>query len=116
MNPLRRCAVVFLIAALTQFTAVADTSITYSEAIKHAEHSVFHLQQQQVIAEHWSSISPKYAQKASSTTQDQLWIVRFIDPQARKFNEQNLYLILSDSGQLIDYSYQLPTSYLLVQP
>lgn len=116
MNPLRRSAVVFLIAALTQFTALADASMTHSEAIKHAEHSIVQLQQQQVIAEHWSSISPKYAQKASSTSQEELWVVRFIDPQARKFNEQNLYLILSDSGQLIEYSYQLPTSYLLVQP
>ncbi|MDF3124580.1 DUF6488 family protein [Rheinheimera sp. 1928-s] len=105
-----------MIAALTQFTALADASMTHSEAIKHAEHSIVQLQQQQVIAEHWSSISPKYAQKASSTNQEELWVVRFIDPQARKFNEQNLYLILSDSGQLIEYSYQLPTSYLLVQP
>ncbi|EGM76197.1 hypothetical protein Rhein_3607 [Rheinheimera sp. A13L] len=116
MNPLRRCAVVFLIAALTQFTAVADESLTHSEAIKHAEHSIVQLQQQQSIAQHWSSISPKYAQKASSATQKHLWVVRFIDPQARKFNEQNLYLILTDSGQLIEYSYQLPTAYLLVQP
>lgn len=116
MNPRRRRAVVFLIAALTQFTTLADASITHSEAIKHAELSISELQQQQVIAEHWSSIAPKYAQKAASATIKNLWVVRFIDPQARKFNEQNLYLVLSDSGQLIEYSYQLPTSYLLVQP
>lgn len=116
MNPLRRRAVVFLIAALTQFTTIADASLTHSEAIKHAELSITELQQQQAIAEHWSSIAPKYVQKALSATEQNLWIVRFVDPQARKFKQQNLYLILSDSGQLIEYSYQLPTSYLLVQP
>lgn len=115
MNPLRRRAVVFLIAALTHFSTLADAYSTHSTAIKHAELTISELQQRQVIAAHWSSVTPKYVQKASSTSQKDLWLVRFVDPQARKFNEQNLYLILSDSGQLIEYSYQLPTSYLLIQ-
>ena len=116
MNPLRRYAVVLTIAALTSFTTVANTALTESQLRKHAQQSIASLQQQNAISDLWSTISPKYVQKASSATHQNLWVIRYVDPKARKFSEQNLYLILSDSGELIEFTYRLPATYLLVQP
>lgn len=113
MDPHRRYAAILFAAFIT--TNSFASNVNQADVIGWTKHVVHQLSLKQSIDGKWRNITPKYTLQGHDPVKSRVWIVRLVDPAAKFVTEQNLYLILDTSGELIAFSHQLPAQYLITQ-
>jgi hypothetical protein len=112
MTPHRRYAASFMFAAILSTSAIAE-SPSQANVMIWTQSAVTRLTLEQQINHKWRKITPKYIQPGHDVNRKDVWLVRLVDPTAGMTTEQNLYLILTATGELIEFSTHLPSHYLI---
>lgn len=112
MTSHRSYAASFVFAAFISTTALGGTA-SQSDVTDWSQSVVKTLSSTMQVDVKWQKIKPKYVQPGHDANRKDVWLVRLIDPAAGPTDEQNLYLILSETGELIEFSDHLPSHYLI---